>query len=117
MADSEREQPKPVSARARDLKRQPWYPPDYELADATALQALSRGEASPDQQKRALRWIIQNAAATYDMTFHPGADEGRRNTDFAEGRRFVGNQCVKLLNLVVSKMPHAKHADEPEPRD
>jgi hypothetical protein len=74
-----------------------WYPPAYEEADATALKALQFGEANPDQQKRALKWIIENAANTYDLSFRPGGEEGRRNTDFAEGRRFVGLEIVKLL--------------------
>lgn len=73
-----------------------WYPPAYEEADATALKALQTGEASPDQQKRALRWIIENAANTYDLSFRPGVG-GDRDTAFAEGRRFVGLEIVKLL--------------------
>ncbi len=71
-------------------------PPDYDEADMAAFRALHRGEASQEQQKRALDWIIQSAAATYDVSFHP---DSARLTDFAEGRRFVGLQVVKLLKL------------------
>lgn len=77
----------------------PWLPPEYQLLDVQAIQALHRGDATPDQQQRALRWIVESAAGAYDQTFYPGGEDGRRNTDFAEGRRFVGNQVVKLTKL------------------
>ena len=75
----------------------PWKPASFEDADAAALQAVAHGMASPDQQKRAITWLIEKGAATYDMTYRPGALEGERDTSFAEGRRFVGLQVVKLL--------------------
>ncbi len=76
-------------------------PAAYELPDASAIQALQRGDATPEQQQRALKWIIENACGTYDMSYRPG-EEGRRDTDFAEGKRFVGSQIVKLLKLNLS---------------
>lgn len=76
-------------------------PPTYDVADAYAFQALQRGDASPAAQKRALDWLIQRAAATYDMSFHP---ENDRLTAFAEGRRFVGNQVLKMLLLDTNKL-------------
>lgn len=82
----------------------PWTPPPYGIADVQAIRALIIGEATPDQQQRALRWIIEVAAGTYDQSFYPGAEDGRRNTDFAEGRRFVGNQIVKLTKINTSSM-------------
>ena len=71
-------------------------PPEWDKADAAALQALQDGTATEHQQKRALDWIIRKAAATYDLSFSP---EGERLTSFAEGRRFVGLQVVKLLAI------------------
>lgn len=82
----------------------PWAPVDYETADAVAMQALVAGEATPEQQMRALKWIIEKAAGAYDQTFWPGGEDGRRNTDFAEGRRFVGNSIVKLTRLNISSL-------------
>jgi hypothetical protein len=81
----------------------PWRPPAYEEADAYAIQALGRGTANMDQQRRALAWIIEKAAATYDMSYRPGAGEGDRDTVFAEGRRFVGNQVVKMTKLKIGQ--------------
>lgn len=78
---------------------------DWEPGDGGALQALARGEATPDQQKRALDWIIQQGAATYQPTFVPGAPDA---SAFMEGRRFVGLQIVKLLTLNLEALRQAK---------
>lgn len=81
----------------------PWLPAPYELADAGAIQALQRGDATPQQQQRALHYIIHSLCGTYDATYFPGAD-GERDTLFAEGKRWPGLQLVKLLNLALSRL-------------
>ena len=78
----------------------PFIPPPYELADATALQALERGDAEPYQQQRALKWLIEHAAGTYEFQYYPND----RDTSFALGRAFVGQQIVKLLRLNTSQL-------------
>ena len=90
--------------KAKIEEHAPWRPPAYESADVSAIQALARGNASMDQQKRALAWIIESAAGTYEMSYRPGAGEGDRDTVFAEGRRFVGNQVVKMTKLKIGKL-------------
>lgn len=86
----------------------PWKPPLYEPGDASALQALASGTAEPYQQKRALEWIVA-AAGTYDLSFRPGPG-GERDTAFAEGKRFLGLQIVKLLKINVSKLVEKPNA-------
>lgn len=89
---------KPIAAA---LAPAAWTP-----AVAYALKALAAGNANEGQQRRALDWIIQQAAKTYDVSFSPVSD---RETSFAEGRRFVGLQVVKLLNLpadMIKGNPH-----------
>lgn len=76
------------------MKPAPWT-----KAEAKALKLLSTGEADERQQKRALDWIIKQAALTYDQPYRPGGEEGGRDTTFACGRMFVGQQIVKLINL------------------
>lgn len=78
----------------------PFIPPPYELADATAFQALQRGEAEPYQQQRALKWLIEKCAGTYEFQYYPSD----RDTSFALGRAFVGQQVVKLLHLNTSQL-------------
>lgn len=80
-------------------KRQgPWAPAPYDPADARAIQDLEQGKATPEQQKRALKWIIESVSGTYDVTYWPGED-GERNTSFANGKRYVGLTIVKMLKL------------------
>ena len=80
---------------------EPWKPVPYDKADCAAIQAVSRGEGTKDQQQRAIEWIIDIACDRDGMSYRPGS-EGRRDTDFAEGRRFVGNQVVKLQKIKLS---------------
>lgn len=69
-----------------------------------AIQALARGIASGEQQRRAIAWIIERASGTYEMSYRPGGSEGDRDTVFAEGRRFVGNQIVKMTKLKTGQL-------------
>ena len=75
-----------------------YLPPKASIADTSALQALQRGEADPEQQKRALKWIIEEVCMTYDWPYRPGED-GQRETDIALGRVFCGQQIVKELKI------------------
>lgn len=89
-----------MSAKTPSYFAAPW-----ENADAAAVQALHRGDASPEQQKRALDWIIQVGCSTYQPTFHPGEPDA---SAFAEGRRFPGLQIVKLLKINLNAILTAK---------
>ena len=80
--------------------------PRYELADVTALQALAGGVADEQQQKRALKWIIENAAAMYEWPYK----EQPRETDIALGRQLVGQSIVGLLKLQVSTLRRENNA-------
>lgn len=77
----------------------PWMPAPYDDNDIRAIRALAAGNASEGQQRHALNWIINVASGYYDLSFRPGID-GARATDFAEGRRYVGAQVVKLTKIV-----------------
>lgn len=92
----------------------PHIPASYETADAVALQALQLGTASADQQKRALDWLIKRAACTYEFHYYPSD----RDTAFALGRAFVGQQVVKLLTLNTMSLRREDHAisSTPAPR-
>lgn len=71
-------------------------PAEWSEYDALAIKALATGTANDAQQKRAIGWIVNSAAKAYDVSFSPVSD---RETSFAEGRRFVGLQIVKLVNM------------------
>lgn len=83
----------------------PWAPTPWEPADVGAIQALAAGEATPEQQKRALTWIVERACDTYGMSYRPDSD---RDTTFAEGKRYVGLQVVKMTKLNLAAIKQAK---------
>lgn len=86
------------------MKRRPAPPVEapVECSDSVhmAIKALNAGNANEDQQRMALRWIIEMAAGTYDQPYRPGAPD---ETTFACGRMFVGQQIVKQINTVRTK--------------
>lgn len=83
----------------------PWTPPRWDPVDAHAIRAVAHGEATADQQRHAMRWIIESAAATYQDTHFP-EDADRC---FANGRRFVGLRLVALINMPAAAL--AEHGD------
>ena len=87
-------------ARKNLRAKGPHMPAGYESADVIAWQAIQRGDADEFQQRRALKWLIEEAAGTYEFQFYPSD----RETSFGLGRAFVGQQVVKMLNLDTTKM-------------
>lgn len=80
-------------------KMLPWEPADVDERVVYAIRALRSGEAMEHQQILAWDWLmyLTGAGDGYaDMSFRPGAD-GARATDFAEGKRFVGLQLMKMM--------------------
>jgi hypothetical protein len=82
------------------IKQQPWHPSPYDDDDVRSIQALATGTANEGQQKYALRWIVERACGTYDETYFADSE---RNSAFAEGKRHVGLQIVKLTKLVLKQ--------------
>jgi hypothetical protein len=70
-------------------------------ADAIAIKALASGDATPDQQKRALEAIVSRISCCDDLSFRADDHGGLRETDFAEGKRYVGLQIRKILNTAL----------------
>lgn len=84
--------------RAKAKEMGPTFPAPWELHEAHAIQALAAGKASEEQQRAAFRWIVEEVCGTYDLSYRRGPD-GDRDTVFAEGKRFVGQQVVKLTKI------------------
>lgn len=66
-------------------------------ADAMAIKAMAEGQATAEQQKRALDAIIYRVACTDDLSFRADDHGGERDGAFAEGKRYVGLQLKKLV--------------------
>lgn len=79
----------------------PWASAAWEVADVAAVQALDRGEATADQQRRALKWIVEGACQVGEDAFVPGHAE---TTQYLVGRQSAGKQIIKLLKLNLSQL-------------
>ena len=77
----------------------PWQLPATDSADVFAIQAVAKGIANEGQQRQAWEYIVRNLCETDRMTFWPGGEDGRRATDFAEGKRWVGIQLRRIERL------------------
>lgn len=76
----------------------PWILPPVTDADIFAVQALADGRADAHAQRRAWSFIRELASADR-MSFWPGGEDGRRATDFAEGKRWVADQLRRISRL------------------
>jgi hypothetical protein len=76
-------------------------PAPFDLPDVAAIQAVYRGEATADQQKRAMDWIIKGAAQIGGQSYRAGDSHA---TAFVEGRRFVGAQILSLLEMSMEQL-------------
>jgi len=77
--------------------RAPWVPAAFEPADAVAVQACYYGTASEDQQKRAMNFLL--AMSLNDKVLYFPGEDGRRDTDFALGRAFVGHAIISFIKM------------------
>ena len=69
---------------------------DYESGDVGAAKAMLDGEATPEQQKRFMQWLVNSACGYNEVAWEPDSD---RTTSFEAGRRFVAVQIIKLTKL------------------
>lgn len=109
MAEQPRQRQK--STRQAVADHAPWKPVAWDEKAAGAIQAFARGEASPHQQKLAYLFIIERLAGTYEAHYYPGP-EGARDTDFALGRAFVGQQLVKLTKVHIQALTTGKRGEQ-----
>jgi hypothetical protein len=86
-------------SRPKSQPDRPWQMPRIDDADIFALQAIAGGIASNAQQQRAYEYVVRILCETDRMTFWPGGEDGRRATDFAEGKRWVGLQLRRIEKM------------------
>lgn len=98
------------------LKAEPWKPSSYEIADAVAIQAVAYGRASEEQQRRAMKYIIETLCGTYDLSYRSA---NPHDTSFAEGKRHVGLSIVKFVNLNLAKLrgKETEQGEAPKPTE
>lgn len=97
-------------------KKEPWLPAAYDDDVVYALRAVKEGRAMAHQQKLAWDWLmyVTGAGDGYaDLSFRPGP-AGERETVFAEGKRFVGLQMMKMLHPALTPKKPIGGTDEAE---
>lgn len=75
------------------------HPDCWTIPEASAIQAIIRGDPTRDQCKRFVAWM-EKASMLYAQSYSPLSD---RDSVFAEGRRFVGRWFVILSKLNLGK--------------
>lgn len=75
--------------------------PEFTKHEVESVKALYAGEASPEQQRRALALIVNRLARAHDVSYVPRDPHA---SSFLAGRAFVGAQVLKLVNLPVGAL-------------
>jgi len=76
-----------------------YLPPEWKNADVAAIQALVKGKANREQQKRALAFIVYHISDVNNQEYRTND----RDHAFASGRRFVGLQINKMISINLQK--------------
>jgi hypothetical protein len=75
-------------------------PAPYDATVVYAVRAFMEGKASESQQITVRDWILHVVCQVEGMAFTLGGEDGRRLTDFADGKRYCGNQIRKMSNPI-----------------
>jgi hypothetical protein len=78
--------------------------PDVTAAEGMSIKALADGRATPDQQRRALAFIIERICRVDEPSFVLDQHGGDRASAYVEGRRSVGMTLRALLAVPVPSL-------------
>jgi len=88
-----------VSGTRKKPREYAWDPAEWTAEEAIAVQAVAKGIASEREQTRAMRWIIHQCCKFGELSFRSDSDGGERETSFAQGKWFVGQQIMKMVDM------------------
>lgn len=74
----------------------PFLPAEYTSAEYTSIHAVANGTADAEQQKRAMKAILEKACDVHGLGWHP---DSAHAASFVAGRRFAGLQIAKGINV------------------
>jgi hypothetical protein len=75
--------------------RMPWDEVLLEPADVSALKAMAA------QHPKGLGVLLDKIIGVDRLSFTAGGEEGRRATDFAEGKRWVGRTLQRAIDATL----------------
>lgn len=111
---------------AESKKREVWWPPEWTDDDVRAVQSIAlfaQGAEKPWEPgheppvptpldcKRALDFIIHKACSTYENSFIANDPNGRIGA-FQEGRRFAGQQLIKIMKIKLGLAKRDPYSEE-----
>jgi len=76
--------------------------------EVEAIKALNKGEASKHQQKLALAVICNKLSRAQDLLYSPNSSD---ETAFLNGRGFVGQKILKIINVPIGKLINEEEAE------
>ena len=78
----------------------PYVPAQWDEDVLMAFRSFAAGKANDGQQALVWKYIqfVCGVGEYQDLSWRPGGPDGERLTSFAEGKRFVGLQLLKLLH-------------------
>lgn len=85
---------KPIEQSASD--HAPWKPVILHDRQIQAIRACWAGEAGPEEQRRAMKAILEDICGYGGEAFRPGQN-GARETDYALGMMKVGREIWKCV--------------------
>jgi hypothetical protein len=92
------------------MMKKPYNLEDTFKDEAAAIKAVSKGEATPEQQIAAFKCISEKLSDMYGYHYWPGND-GDRSTAFALGRAFVGQMLVGIHKAPMSVFKQRERSD------
>lgn len=76
----------------------------WQPAQAHAVRALASGEATPEQQRAALDWIVKGCAEAFGINDAPDAHA----MAFCAGRQSVGLEIAAIIDLPAETITKAR---------
>ena len=103
------DEPKGEARRPRDpaLENATWKPPHWDPADVTAVKACAEGRASPEQQKRAMAYIVNTICGMQDWAYRPGVND--RDTNIGLGFATKGTGVQSFYTNSTAKQVEIAH--------
>ncbi|PJR16805.1 hypothetical protein [Sinorhizobium meliloti] len=96
----------PVTVRSDN--EQPISDLEIRKADCVAIQAVSKGIANAEQQKRAVAAVL-HICGINNLAWMPEEHGGERDTTFAAGKQHIGHQLRKLMTHSISILAGEKN--------
>lgn len=104
--------------RPRSHPAKPYELREEDRAALIAIRHVYEGTASEAEQRRAMAFIIQRLCMVHDRSFVLDTEGGERLSAFIEGKRSVGHDLLKMIEVPVSQLlpqeVNRGRDDEPE---